>query len=181
MAEQATQIGTRHVWGGEVPFGISPADAGRHIYIIGQTGVGKTTLVENMLLQKIQAGEGVGFLDPHGDSALKLLDHIPPSRVRDVVYFDPADSEYPMGLNLLSSVSPEQRHLAAQSVVSIFKNIWRDSWGPRTEYILNACLLALLESILGSLDSPNDAATAYLQHINMAGWFYGDLRVLSNI
>src|SRR4051812_3078473 len=104
MTEPFTTIGTRTIWGGEVPFGILPVDALRHTYIIGQTGVGKTTLVENMILQKINAGEGVGFIDPHGDSAQNILNYIPPSRVRDVVYFDPADSAYPMGLNLLESV-----------------------------------------------------------------------------
>src|SRR5438552_12473787 len=101
MTEIFTTIGTQEIWGGDVPFGISPADLRRHLYIIGQTGVGKTTLVENLLLQKICNGDGIGFIDPHGDSARKILDYIPPSRMRDVVYFDPADVEHPMGLNLL--------------------------------------------------------------------------------
>lgn len=153
MNDDFAYMGMRYVWGQDVPFGIKTADRRHHTYIVGKTGSGKTTLLRNLIVQDIAAGRGVGVIDPHGDLAYDLLDSIPPHRTEDLVYFDPADYEYPIGINLLEHVPAENRHLIASGVVSALKNIWRDSWGPRMEWILNACIVALLEcenvSLLG--------------------------------
>ena len=146
-------IGTRLVWGQEGFFGIRAEDRSRHLYAIGKTGTGKTTLLKNLIVQDINAGRGVGVIDPHGDLAESLLDLIPGWRTDDVVYFNPADEEHPVGLNLLDSTVAQHRYLIASGIVSAFKNVWRDSWGPRTEYILYAAVAALLDcentSLLG--------------------------------
>jgi hypothetical protein len=144
--DNAIHIGMRNVWGGEQSFGLLPADRRYHTYVIGKTGSGKRTLLRNLILQDIAAGHGVGLIDPHGDLAFDLLDHIPRRRTGNVVYLDPGDTAYPIGLNLLHHVLPEQRHLAASGIVSAFKGIWSDSWGPRTEYILTAAVAALLDA-----------------------------------
>ena len=93
-------------WGQQLPFALSPRDRRHHLYTIGKSGAGKTTLLRNLILQDIEAGHGVGVIDPHGDLANELLDHIPRRRVEDVAYFNPADMEYPVGFNLL--VTPRQ-------------------------------------------------------------------------
>jgi hypothetical protein len=153
MNADMVTIGERDAWGSRLPFGISTADRRHHVYVIGKTGTGKSTLLKSMILQDIEAGRGVGLLDPHGDLAADLLDHIPPCRIRDVVYMNPADREFPVGLNLLAGGDPENRHLIASGIVGAFKNIWGDSWGPRLEYVLYASVAALAEcenaSILG--------------------------------
>jgi energy-coupling factor transporter ATP-binding protein EcfA2 len=138
-------IGERQGWGDVFPFGISATDHCHHIYIIGKTGSGKTTLLRNMLIQHIRLGHGVGLIDPHGDLAEELLHHIPPGRADHLVYFNPGDLEFPIGLNLLANVEPDDRHLVASGIVGAFKNIWRDSWGPRLEYILYNAVAALLD------------------------------------
>lgn len=138
------ELGHREAWGGRTPLGLNRADRRQHAYIVGKTGTGKSTLLRNMILQDIEAGEGVGLIDPHGDLALEVLDHIPPGRVRDVIYFNPADRDYPVGFNLLRAVREDQRHLLASGIVTAFKNVWRDSWGPRLEYILYCCMSALV-------------------------------------
>lgn len=153
MAGDHIHIGIRDAWGGEQPFGLSRADRRQHVYTIGKTGTGKSTLLRNMLLQDIEAGNGIGLIDPHGDLAEELLDLIPPWRTDHVVYFNPADQDYPIGFNLLQSVRRDRRHLVGAGVVNAFKTTWRDSWGPRMEYVLAAAVNALLEvencSILG--------------------------------
>lgn len=139
-------LGHRQVWEGEALFGLQGEDRRQHVYAIGKTGTGKSTLLRNMILQDIAAGHGVGIIDPHGDLAEELLDHIPPWRADDLVYFNPADQEHPIGLNLLrSSVPADQRHLVSSGIVGAFKSIWRDSWGPRLEYLLYAAVAALSE------------------------------------
>jgi hypothetical protein len=143
MEEHITCIGKRNIWGQETLFGISVCDRRHHLYIIGKSGSGKTTLLKNLILQDIEAGHGVGIIDPHGDLAETLLDQIPSRRTDDVAYFNPADLEYPIGLNLLQT--KEYPHLVASGIVSAFKSIWRDSWGPRLEYIMYASVAALLE------------------------------------
>lgn len=146
-------LGMRDGWGRELPFGLSPPDRRHHLYTVGKSGTGKTTLLRNLILQDIEAGRGVGVIDPHGDLANDLLDHIPSHRVEDVAYFDPSNLEHPVGLNLLGHVHEDRRHLVASGVVSAFKGLWPDFWGPRLEYILYAALAAILDcqnvSLLG--------------------------------
>lgn len=138
-------IGERQTYGGSQPFGLAPADRRQHLYVIGKTGTGKTTLLRNLLIQDIEAGRGCALIDPHGDLAEELLDHIPPSRTDDLVYFDPSDLEHPFGFNLLERVVPDERHLVAQGVVAACAHIWQDSWGPRLAYILTNAVSALLD------------------------------------
>ncbi|MGD0206152.1 MAG: type IV secretion system DNA-binding domain-containing protein [Verrucomicrobiota bacterium] len=146
-------LGVREEWGRENPFVLSPRDRQHHLYAIGKTGTGKTTLLRNLILQDIAAGHGVGVIDPHGDLANDILDHIPRHRIEDVVYFNPADMEHPIGFNLLGQTLPDNRHLIASGIVGAFKSVWSHSWGPRMEYILYATVAALLEcenvSLLG--------------------------------
>src|SRR5687767_13195752 len=103
QGEQFAYVGTRHGWDGEEPFVLSDADRRQHVYVVGKTGTGKTTLLRNLIIQDIVQGKGVGLVDPHGDLAHDLLDHIPPWRADDLVYFDPADRDHPVGINVLSS------------------------------------------------------------------------------
>lgn len=126
-------------------FGVKTDDRRRHVYIIGKTGMGKTALLENMAIQDIRAGRGVGIIDPHGEAAEKLLDFIPAKRVNDVIYFNPADSSFPMPFNVMEKVSSENRHLVASGLMDVFKKIWPDVWSARMEYILSNSILALLE------------------------------------
>lgn len=120
-------IGDRDGWGQQEPFGISASDQRQHMYIIGKTGSGKTTLLRNLIIQHITLGHGVGVIDPHGDLAEELLHHVPPWRADHLVYFNPGDLEFPVGLNVLANVDPDCRHLVASGVVAAFKGIWRDS------------------------------------------------------
>jgi hypothetical protein len=126
-------------------FGIKTDDRRRHMYILGKTGMGKTVLQENMVLSDIYAGHGVCYVDPHGDTAEKILDYIPSNRINDVVYFNPADMEFPVGFNILETTNEEQKHLVASGLMGVFKKIWPDVWSPRMEYILLNCVLALLD------------------------------------
>jgi hypothetical protein len=138
-------IGEREGWGAPQPFGISAQDQRQHIYIIGKTGSGKTTLLRNLIIQHIILGHGVGVIDPHGDLAEELLNHIPPKRADHLIYFNPGDLDFPIGLNVLANVPPDDRHLVASGIVGAFKGIWKDSWGPRLEYILYNAVSALLD------------------------------------
>jgi hypothetical protein len=138
-------FGERHGWSEPVPFGMGAADRRQHLYLIGKTGAGKTTLLRNLIVQHLEAGHGVGVIDPHGDLAEELLRHIPPERAHHLCYFHPGDLDFPVGLNLLADVPRDERHLVASGIVGAFKNIWRDSWGPRLEYILHNAVAALLE------------------------------------
>lgn len=126
-------------------FGIKLDDRRRHMYLIGKTGMGKTVMIKNMAIQDIQAGKGVGFVDPHGEAAEELLDFIPSNRVNDVIYFNPADLDFPIAFNIMEQVGVEHRHLVASGLMGVFKKIWPDVWSARMEYILNNCILALLE------------------------------------
>ncbi len=126
-------------------FGIRPEDRRRHTYIVGKTGMGKSTLLLNCIVQDVRNGNGVAVIDPHGDLVERVLDYIPSWRVNETIYFDPADTEYPIGFNVLANTDPKQRHFVASGVVQVFKKIWSDSWGPRLEYVLRNAILALLE------------------------------------
>ena len=126
-------------------FGIKTDDRRRHMYVIGKTGMGKTTLMENLIVQDIQNGHGCCYIDPHGDTAETLLDFIPSNRINDVVYFNPSDIEYPVGFNILETESDEQKPLIASGLMGVFKKIWPDVWSARMEYILMNCVLALLD------------------------------------
>src|SRR5689334_12477815 len=121
---EIAHVGTREYWGGSQPFGLYPADRRQHVYCIGKTGTGKSTLLRNLIPQDIHAGRGVGLIDPHGDLANDVLDHIPSWRTDDVVYFNPGDLEHPIGLNLLQRVPLERRHRVASGLVGAMKAIW---------------------------------------------------------
>lgn len=126
-------------------FGIKVDDRRRHMYVIGKTGMGKTTMLENMVLQDIYKGHGVGIVDPHGDFAEKVIDYIPSHRINDVIYLNPADTDWPIGFNILEVQNEEQKHLIVAGLMGTFKKIWPDVWSSRMEYILNNTLLALLD------------------------------------
>ena len=126
-------------------FGLKQRDKRRHTYIIGRTGTGKTSLMRNMIVSDIMAGEGVGLIDPHGETAEFVLDHIPAHRVEDVIYFNPGDVEFPVGFNPIYVKDKSQRDLVADNIIGVFKKYF-DSWGPRLEYILYNTILSALDS-----------------------------------
>lgn len=140
-----TPIGISNFRWSKENFWIQPVDRARHTYIIGKTGMGKSTLLENMIYSDILAGRWVWLIDPHGDLAETILRSIPKSRTNDIVLFDPADTEYPIAFNMLESPSPALRPIVGSGLVSIFKKMFADSWGPRLEYILRNTILTLLE------------------------------------
>lgn len=126
-------------------FGIRLDDRRKHIYIIGKTGMGKTTLLANLAIQDIQNGYGLAFIDPHGEQAEELLEYIPKERADDIIYFNPSDTNWPIGFNIMEIKDPNTRHLIAAGLMGVFKKIWPDVWSARMEYILNNSILALLE------------------------------------
>jgi hypothetical protein len=140
-----TPIGTTNYRSTNQRFGIKDKDRLAHIFCIGKTGVGKSTLLVNMALSDIEKGKGLAVIDPHGDVAETLRNNIPKHRTKDLIYFNPADTEHPIAFNPLHGVHPNYHHLVASGLVSVFKKIWGDSWGPRMEYILRFSLLTLLE------------------------------------
>lgn len=127
-------------------FGIKTDDRRRHVYVIGKTGMGKTVLLENLILSDIYAGHGCAYVDPHGDTAERLIDFIPSWRMNDVVYFNPADMDFPVGFNILEAVSESHKHLVVSGMMGVFQKIWENMWSSRMEYILNNTLLALLDN-----------------------------------
>ncbi len=126
-------------------FGIKEKNRRGHMYIIGKTGTGKSSLIANMALSDIRAGNGIGLLDPHGDLSEDILSRIPKERIDDVVYFNPADLEYPIGFNPLEKVPRDKQHLIVSGIISVFRKIWSEFWGPRLEHILRYSLFTLLE------------------------------------
>ncbi|MDP1845789.1 MAG: type IV secretion system DNA-binding domain-containing protein [Candidatus Moranbacteria bacterium] len=143
--EKITTFAKTNFRGQDRAFGIKMDDRRRHFYVVGKTGTGKTTMIQNMAIQDIQNGHGVAVVDPHGEFAETIIKAIPSSRINDVIYFNPADQEYPIAFNVMEKVDTEYRHLIASGLVGVFKKIWADSWGPRLEYILRNAILALLE------------------------------------
>jgi len=147
--------------------GLLPDDRRRHLAVVGKTGMGKTTLLQSLLVADIAAGRGVGLIDPHGDMAESLLSRIPRQRTNDVVYFDAGDRDHPIAFNPLHCPDPQHRPLVASGIVSAFKRLYGDSWGPRLEYILRNAILTLLETPEASLAVLSRLLTdkAYRAHI----------------
>jgi hypothetical protein len=143
--ERVTYFAATDSRGKRIPFGLKSKDRQRHMYVIGKTGMGKSTLLENMAIQDIQNGEGLAFIDPHGSAVETLLNYIPKERVNDVVYFAPFDMENPIAFNVMEDVGYDKRHLVVSGLMATFKKIWEDAWSARMEYILTNTLLALLE------------------------------------
>ncbi|MBI4993879.1 type IV secretion system DNA-binding domain-containing protein [Candidatus Wolfebacteria bacterium] len=127
-------------------FGIKTTDRRQHAYIIGKTGTGKSTLITNMVIQDIINGHGACIIDPHGELVETIIKKIPPERLKDVVYFNPIDSEYPIGFNVLEVSDDKYKHLVASDLMAIFTKIWSNVWSARMEYILNNCILALVDT-----------------------------------
>ena len=143
------------------------------MYVIGKTGTGKSTLLETMIRQDMENGEGLALLDPHGDLVEKVLLAIPENRKADLIYFNLADTSKPLGFNPLESVAPEKRALAASGLLDAFKKIWADSWGPRLEHILRNAFLALMDQpeatladVLRLLNDPGFRRTAATRTYN---------------
>ncbi|MFZ3044259.1 MAG: type IV secretion system DNA-binding domain-containing protein [Minisyncoccia bacterium] len=143
--ERVTYFAATDARGKNIPFGIKSKDRDRHMYVIGKTGMGKSTLLENMAIQDLRNGEGLAFIDPHGGTVERLLDYIPEDRIKDVVYFAPFDLEHPIAFNVMEDVGYDKRHLVVSGLMATFKKIWEDAWSARMEYILTNTLLALLE------------------------------------
>lgn len=143
---EVIHFGATNFRNSQTRFGIRTDDRRKHMYVIGKTGMGKSTLLENMVIQDIQRGHGVAYVDPHGDTVEMLLNFIPSNRINDVVYFNPSDIDYPIAFNILESIDePHQKNLVASGLVAVFKKLWADSWGPRLEYLLRNAILALLD------------------------------------
>jgi len=145
-SDNLTVLGESVFQGQRLRFGIRPDDRRRHIYVIGKTGMGKSTILENMIESDIRSGKGVAVIDPHGDLIEACLKFIPKERTNDVILFDPADRDYPMSFNMLEVASPEQRPLITSGLMSVFMKLWPDAFSGRMEYILRNTIIALLES-----------------------------------
>ncbi len=144
-ATELTILGKTNFRGSEEKFGIKLKDRQRHVYLIGKSGVGKSNLIKNMLIDDIREGRGVAMIDPHGEDVMAVLDYVPNSRVNDVVVFDPGDRDYAIGFNMFEVSDPKYKVITASGIVGAFKNIFGDSWGPRLEYWLKSAVLALLD------------------------------------
>ena len=127
-------------------FGINRKDRRQHVYVLGKSGTGKSVLLSNMITQNIQNGEGVCVVDPHGELVEGVLQTIPPHRMKDVIYFNPADTDFHVGFNVLELIDPKYKHLVASGLMGIFTKIWANAWSARMEYILNNAILALLDT-----------------------------------
>src|SRR5437899_7972168 len=123
-------------------FGIKRADRRAHMYIIGKTGTGKSTLIANLARQDLLHGEGFALFDPHGDLVEQVLRLVPEERRADLIYFNVPDTAHPLAFNPLESGRPALKLLVASGLISVFKKIWAESWGPRMEYILPKAVLA---------------------------------------
>lgn len=126
-------------------FGMYRRDRSRHVYIIGQTGAGKSGMLELFALSDVFYNQGYCIIDPHGDFAINNLRFVPESRIQDVVYFNPADTAYPVAFNPLELDDPARKPNVCSEVIGVLKRMFGDSWGPRLEHILRYTLLALLD------------------------------------
>jgi len=142
--EEVSLFGVTNFRGTNTVFGLGRGDRGRHMYIIGQTGTGKSGLLELLTLSDIYYNQGFAVIDPHGDYALNMLKFIPEHRIKDVVYFNPADTEFPIGFNPMEVTDPSLKNHISSELVGVLKRMF-ESWGPRLEYILRYTLLALLD------------------------------------
>lgn len=149
--KQITPIGKVNFRNDERVFGIYNKDRLGHIYCLGKTGVGKSTLLLNMAISDIERNNGFCIIDPHGEIAEQILDFIPKDRIEDVIYFNPADIDHPIAFNPLKNVHPNFHHLVASGLISTFRKVWADNWGPRLEHILRFSLLTLLQYKDGTL------------------------------
>lgn len=127
-------------------FGIKRKDRRQHMYVLGKSGTGKSVLLSNLIVQNIQNGEGVCVVDPHGELVEEILHLIPEHRVKDVIYFNPADTDFHIGFNVIQLDDPKYKHLVASGLMGIFTKIWANAWSSRMEYILNNAILALLDT-----------------------------------
>lgn len=152
------------------PLGIKGQDRFGHIYCLGKTGVGKSSLLLSMAISDIEQGKGLCILDPHGDIAETILNYIPRERIDDVIYFNPKDIEYPIGFNPLKGVHPNYHHLVVSGLISTFRRIWSETWGPRLEYILRFSLLTLLEYPDATLLDIQPLLTDYSFRNNVLGY-----------
>src|SRR5438067_5182176 len=141
MEDQPFSVATKADGSGVV---FSRQERERHLYIVGKSGSGKSTFLFNLAMGDISRGKGVAVIDPHGDLALDILDAIPRSRINDVCYLDVTDTERPVGFNPATRIAPERRALASAGIVSAFKHLWSDSWGPRLEHFLFHGVAALI-------------------------------------
>jgi hypothetical protein len=141
-----TILGATNFRNSSQEFGIKSDDRMRHIYVIGKSGTGKSTLLENMIIDDVNAGRGVVVVDPHGELADKVIDAVPESRIKDVVVFDPSDREFPIAFNILDVIHEDQKGNVASGFVGALKKIFGNSWGPRLEYILRNATLAILDT-----------------------------------
>lgn len=130
----------------EQTFGIQRKDRRQHMYVLGKSGTGKSALLGNMIVQNIWNGEGVAVVDPHGELVESILATIPPHRAKDVIYFNPSDTDFHIGFNVLQLDDPKYKHLVASGLMGIFTKIWANAWSARMEYILNNAILALLDT-----------------------------------
>jgi type IV secretory pathway TraG/TraD family ATPase VirD4 len=145
QSNDVTYLGRTDFRDGRRLFGIKREDRFSHVYIIGKTGTGKSTLIEGMALQDLERGNGFALVDPHGDLVERIADRIPPKRLLDVVYLDAADPTQPYGYNPLRHVRPDRIALAASGMMEVFAKMWPEAWGVRMEHILRNVLMALLE------------------------------------
>jgi hypothetical protein len=143
--ENISAFGLTNFRGINHQFGMLRYDRSRHVYIIGQTGAGKSGTLELFALSDIFHGQGYAIIDPHGDFAVNNMRFIPGSRLKDVVYFNPADTAYPLGFNPLEVINPAMKTNISSEVIGVLKRMFGDSWGPRLEYILRYTILALLD------------------------------------
>ncbi len=127
-------------------FGIKRKDRRQHMYVLGKSGTGKSVLLSNLIIQNIQNGEGVCVVDPHGELVEEILHLIPEHRAKDVIYFNPADTDFHIGFNVIQLDDPKYKHLVASGLMGIFTKIWANAWSSRMEYILNNAILALLDT-----------------------------------
>jgi hypothetical protein len=144
-ADALSPIAATTFRGHNTMFGLPRSDRGRHLYIIGQTGTGKSGMLELLTISDIYSPYGFAIIDPHGDYAQAILKRIPAERAADVVYFNPADTDFPMGFNPLEVYDPKLKTHTCSELIGVIKRIFENSWGPRLEYILRYSILALLD------------------------------------